>query len=637
MRRNILPIGDEQGSARRLLRRLIVASLLVVHVGLVFGNLRWNFITFDEVAHVPAGLSHWETGTFALGRVNPPLARTVATLPLLFASPRTDYHQLSDRQADRLERKVGVDFIAANGPRSFDLIRLARLAGIVWSLLGGVAVYLWARNLYAGAGGTLALVLWCFDPNVLAFAAVATADLPATVAGLWATYAFQAYLHARRWETAVVAGAALGVALLTKYTLLLLLGILPVMWFLDRSREPGPGRSRTLRDSFLVIFTSVVILNAGYGWRHTGWALKDYIFVSRVLTGHTIDASSPPETWGVRNRFRDSWLGELITPLPADYLGGIDIQRFDFERRLESYLNGQWRDHGWWYYYLEAFAIKEPLGFLLLMVWALGLALSRRAGVAYRSDELSLAFAALAYLVVVSSQTGINVHMRYVLPMWPYLIIVTGKLARYLRPGNYRQGAAVAALALWGAVSSLSIYPHSLSYFNEVAGGPTGGHACLVDSNIDWGQDLIRLRDWLDRHPECRPLHLAYFNDLDPALFGIEYSLPPPGSPESHAAGEAADSARWGPQPGYYAISVNFLRGMIFEAPNGRGGWDLVPRHDTYSYFRQFKPIARAGYSIYIYRLTKDAANAARRRMGLPPLNGVKTEEAPHEGSRAER
>ena len=120
---------DERGSIRRPIRRLIVASLLMVHAGLVLGNLRWNFIVIDEVAHVPAGLSHWETGTFSLDRVNPPLGRMLATLPLLVVNPMTDYHRHSDRQATRLEWDVGRDFIVANGARSFDLVRLAPWLG----------------------------------------------------------------------------------------------------------------------------------------------------------------------------------------------------------------------------------------------------------------------------------------------------------------------------------------------------------------------------------------------------------------------------------------------------------------------------------------------------------------------------
>jgi hypothetical protein len=619
MRAKTGEIADLGVSIDRPIRRTIVTALLIIHAGLLMGNLYLNFITCDEIAHVPAGLSHWQTGSFSLDRVNPPLARMLATLPLLVANPKTDYHQLFDTQGIRLEWPVGEDFAAANGARTFELIRLGRLSGIGWSLLGGWLVYLWARELYGDAGGCLALSLWCFDPNVLGFAPVVTPDLPATVAGLWATYAFRKYLQVRRWELAAIAGLAVGVALLIKHTLILLYGILPLMWLLDRTRRSGSGGWRTLRDALIVVIVSLYVLNLGYGFQNSCWALKGYSFASHSFTGYNPNPDDAANDWPIGNRFRGTWLGEFVVPLPADYLSGIDLQRKDFEGRWDSYLNGQWRNRGWWYYYLEAFAIKEPLGFLILILWGLSRAFSRCSGAAHPSEELGLAVAALVYLFVVSSQSGLNHHMRYVLPMFPYLMIGTGKLAYFFRRGQVKAATVVASMATWGIASSVALYPCSLSYFNEAAGGPEGGHAYLVDSNIDWGQDLLRLRDWLRAHPEAQSLHLAYFNSVDAQLLDIDYRLPTLGPRKGQSRDRPEDAAEQGPQPGYYAISVNFLRGMIFRARDGKGNWTPIPR-DALGYFRRFKPIARAGYSIYIYHITDSDADDARRRMGLPPL-----------------
>ena len=104
----------------------------------------------------------------------------------------------------------------------------------------------------------------------------------------------------------------------------------------------------------------------------------------------------------------------------------------------------------------------------------------------------------------------------------------------------------------------MQVYPHSLSYFNELAGDPTGGHAHLIHSNIDWGQDLLYLKRWLDGHPEARPLYVAYCGTVDPHYLGIDYQLPPvadPGAAVPHL------------EPGWYAVSVNFLRGSPFSCP----------------------------------------------------------------------
>jgi hypothetical protein len=614
-------------------QRAFVASILAGHVLLLLGSLHSNFITYDEIVHVPAGLSHWQTGSFNLDRVNPPLGRMLATLPLLLADAKSDYSRLSDIPGHRRDWEVGQSFMTLNGERTYDLIRLARLSGIAWSLLGAWLIYRWTRELYGDAGGCLALVLWCFDPNILAHAPLATPDLSATVAGLAAVYAFWKYLQGPGWAGAIMAGLALGVAQLTKQTLILLYGILPVWWLLNRLRRTGPGIGRTLIDAAIVVSVSLYVLNAGYAFKDTCWRLKDYTFASRMFRapGPATDLRS------FGNRFRGTWIGGLRIPLPADYVRGIDLQRTDFEAKLPSYLNGCWQDHGWWYYYLEALAIKEPLGFLLLATWGLGRKLLRRAGAARDTEELGLLASALVYFVAVSSQTGFNHHMRYVMPMLPFLIVGTGTLGYLFRRGHIRAAAAVVALTAWAVVSSLTVYPCSLSYFNEVAGGPLCGHAFLVDSNIDWGQDLLRLRDWLRSHPEAQPLHLAYFGSVEPRLFGIDYRLPPPGPMGRKGAGAIEGGPEVGPVPGYHAVSVNALRGMMFHVPSGGDASAMLLRQDRYTYFLQYRPIARAGYSIYIYHVTEAEADAARRRMGLPPLRTNRASSRTVRGDSAER
>ena len=137
-------------------------------------------------------------------------------------------------------------------------------------------------------------------------------------------------------------------------------------------------------------------------------------------------------------------------------------------------------------------------------------------------------------------------------------------------------------------------------------------------SNIDWGQDLFRLRRWLDEHPEAASeLKMAYFNRIDARIAGLEWEVPPHGVTETAPDDESA--AGYGPQPGYYAISVRFVRGNQAGATDGRGGYRFAPFR-AYEYFRHFEPIAKAGYSIFIYRITPEQANAVRTLYGLPPL-----------------
>jgi hypothetical protein len=297
-------------------------------------------------------------------------------------------------------------------------------------------------------------------------------------------------------------------------------------------------------------------------------------------------------------------------------LQGIDVQKHDFESHFNSYLRGEWRKEGWWYYFLYGLAIKVPLGVWLLALLAAFLGLTRRGYAAPWRDELAVLAPAILVLTFVSSQTGFNHHLRYVLQIFPFAFIWMSKAAR-----AFTRKARVAALltsgaAAWAVASSLWVYPHSLSYFNELVGGPANGSVHLVDSNIDWGQDLFFLRDWVKKNPDARPLGLAFFGDYDPRVAGVEFTLPPRGetSPEESIG---PHSQEIGPRPGWYAVSVMMLRGGSYPIPDGKGGAHWFPL-ESFSYFQRFKPIAHCGWSIYIYCITPEDCAKVRRELGLP-------------------
>jgi hypothetical protein len=173
-------------------------------------------------------------------------------------------------------------------------------------------------------------------------------------------------------------------------------------------------------------------------------------------------------------------------------------------------------------------------------------------------DECQLWLPAGLLLLFVSSQIDFTVHLRYTLGIFPFVTVAAGGMGRFLKSTYPKTAILVGTLFLWSVVSTLILHPHYLSYFNEIAGGPQEGPNYLLDSNMDWGQDLLYLREWLEDHAEARPLHLAYFNIIDPSPFGIEFDLPPFGE---HALfpDDRVYSGRLGPRPGYYALSVNFF------------------------------------------------------------------------------
>ncbi len=208
----------------------VVGALLFSHIAVLVSAAQRNYVTIDEVGHVAAGISHWQSGSYRMYHVNPPLPRMVAVVPILAASPNTNGIQATDTPRVRSEWPSGNQFALDNAGRYIQLVFLARLAGIAWSVLGGALVFFWARELYGGRGGCLALAVWCFEPNILANGAIVTPDLPSAVAGLAATYVFWHYLRCPSWSRAVLSGLLLGIAQLTKFTMLVLYPVWLALW-----------------------------------------------------------------------------------------------------------------------------------------------------------------------------------------------------------------------------------------------------------------------------------------------------------------------------------------------------------------------------------------------------------------------
>jgi hypothetical protein len=639
--------------------RTICAIVLATHALLLAWMAKSDSPTWDELGHLPAGLSHWEFGSFELFPVNPPLVRMVAALPVLATDAEPYWTTFYVAPGKRPEFGLGLGFIAVNKENWFDYFALARWACIPFSLLGAWLCFRWARELYGVPPGCLALALWCFCPNALGHGHLITADVGAAALGVAAGYTFWRWLKHPGWKSALIAGGVLGFCQLTKSTWIILFALWPLLHLVYHWR-----RTKHWRQLAAILLLALYVLNLGYGFEGTFTSLGEFDFITKEFAG-TSDGKPG-------NRFRGSTLSEVPLPLPKNYILGIDYQKRHFEMKLPSYLAGEWKRGGWWYYYLYALAIKVPLGTWLLALLAVGVTVwdwRRKKGSAVLEceDSSSLSFSkkrvrtadykratqahgepkrqqvaalqspwrdefvllapAIAILVFVSSQTGFNHHLRYVLPAFPFAFIWISKVGRIFETANdapqqttdngqrtkqWRvrtiRGVVAGALA-WSIVSSLSAYPHSLSYFNELVGGPKNGHWHLANSNTDWGQDLLYLKRWYDEHPQARPLGVGYDNIIDPRVAGIENAPIPRAEPKAEPicedCGEPAKKPTLGPRPGWFAISVNRIQGRAKE----------------YRYFLEFEPVDWIGYTMPVYHITLDEANRVRRKLGLPTLS----------------
>jgi hypothetical protein len=616
------------GTGQRFHRNL-AAVLIMVHAALVaWPAWRWS-PTVDEVAHLPAGVSHWKFRRFELYRVNPPLIRMIAAAPLLGADPQIDWSAFSEQPYDRPEFSIGPAFVRSNGQRIFWYFTWARWACLPVSVLGAWACYRWGKECYGAVPGLLSLALYTFCPNLIGNAALITPDAGAAAFGVLAGYCFWRWLRHPNVLTMGLAGVSLGLAELTKTTWIILFGLWPLLtllWTLtapaapttepnspsETPEEPTPPRY-SLRGVQLcgMLVLGLYLLNLGFGFEKSFQRLDHFHFISRTLGG--ANAHTTPG-----NRFAGTALGELPVPVPANYVAGIDVQRYDFERKKWSYLCGEHKLGGWWYYYLYALGVKVPLGTIVLgclAVISTGLR-CRLLGWRTLRDDLIILLPALTVLALVSSQTGFSRYMRYVLPMLPFAYVWIGQVGRWFELRHHsaiihrtwqRGFAAASGVALVAAVcSSLAIWPHSLSYFNEIVGGPKHGPRHLLDANIDWGQDLIYFKEWVADHTEARPLFLSYFGFFDPKTAGLDYP-PAPGQPVARESGTIPNVGMPEPIAGWYAVSVNELYGYKH----------LGAESDRYAYLRQMQPVARCGYSILIFHLAPDDANRLRSEWGL--------------------
>ncbi len=558
--------GSHRGMAgRRGWIGVVVASLLGTHAVLLGWAATKSSPTLDEPPHLAAGLYIWKYGRFDVYRVNPPLVKAVAALSVFLADPATNWRAVPGDL--RPEWSLGDAFMAANGERAFWLLTLARWACIPLILIGGYACYRWATELYGSASGLLALVLWCFSPEVLAHGSLITPDAGAAALGVAGSYLFWRWLDRPNWMRAILAGLMLGLIELTKMTWLVLFGLWPalgLLWVVSSS----PGRRggwRRLAQLATIGLIGLYVLNMGYGFERSFRPLGQIAFVSERLGGPY------PRAGSLGNRFAGHWSGGIPVPLPESYLTGLDVQQREFELPSWSYLRGEHRRGGWWYYYLYGLAVKIPLGIWALGALAVGVTLRwpGRYSAGWRHEAVLLA-PAVVVMTLVSAETRYNHHLRYVLPAYPFALIWASKVARCIDFGDRKVAATVAVATAWAVGSSLSIYPHSLSYFNELVGGPMKGHYHLIDSNIDWGQDILALRDWLVRHPEARPLYYDCVGDQFLRQSGIEIQTSPTG-----------------PGPRWVALSVDRLRDHTGK----------------YRKFEYIEPYSVIGFSIYVYKI----------------------------------
>jgi hypothetical protein len=446
-------------------------------------------------------------------RVNPPLPRMLAALPLLVDGPKMNWFSLTAPRA-RSEYAFADNWISENQADVPRQLRMARGMMILFFLLGAWTIYRWTNELYGLDAAWLAAALWSLSPEVITYSATVAPDLPAAATGLLACYWFWKWLGSGRVDVPWSIGASLALATLCKFSWLFLFVLFPLVSLVhDVAGRAGPpgmncwhyAARRTLGLGLALLLT-VLLINVMYGFEGTGRRLGDFEFLSTAFGG---ERKANSETG---NRFEQTWLGALPVPLPQEMVQGIDYLKWEFEIGYPCYLLGEWQQGGWWYFHLVAMAVKLPDGYIILMTTGGMVMLSHLVARTSVRGEWLAPLVGLLFLALVSSQTGFTHHLRYVLPALSCLFIIAARsVTIFPRPFS----VTFIAICLAGTVVfHLTHVGLAHTHFNWLSGGPANGWRYLSLSNVDWGQSTLRMAQWARLHAEVRPLTVVFVSEL---------------------------------------------------------------------------------------------------------------------------
>jgi 4-amino-4-deoxy-L-arabinose transferase-like glycosyltransferase len=623
-----------------LLVWLAATLLLATMFLLMLSSSQDDSLTFDEPAHIAAGYTYLKFRDARLNYEHPPGLKMLAAVPLLPLSLHFPLDSPAWQQANNGQWETAYTFLYESGNDPHRIAALARLGPNVLTVFLGFMCFRWMLQ-WAGAGpALLGLFLYAFSPTALAHGRLVTTDVAAAFGVTLVGLAFIPFLKAPRGKTACLAGLALGVALLCKFSTFLLVPFTAVATLLWMGLEPKKTWRYLAGFAIMGLVASLVVLLC-YLW--TTWhypperQLRDsYMALFWVAGGPTgrvghetideyFDLVRQDRTRDLRacSRRQTPFNQPSVRRCPVDlvifladkplfrawghYLYGLiwTVNRASdgAHATFPFYFRGEVSVSGQPLFFPTVYAVKEPLPLQILTIVALVFACFRlgsrpwslRAAAnwlrSHPADTIMLGW--IAFYWMVSITANLNIGVRHLLPVYPFtFMLVAREACRWLQscrrtaldatPVTHAKAVGVAALLIWQCLSVVLVYPFFLAYFNEAVGGPEQGGHYVVDSNLDWGQDLRRLRRFIDAQGIDR-IAVNYFGT----------------SSERYELGEKHIPWRsgLGPYDGWLAVSATVLK--VAQAR-----WDARLGHkveDSYPWLAGETQVAKIGYSIFVF------------------------------------
>lgn len=535
-------LTESRAAAPRMVWFHVAAAALIA--AFFFQTLTSSLIkspSSDEPPHIASGLAYVEKSAFTPNTEHPPLLKEMAAVSLLLngihlPDTPTAQEMVHEPVGRDLEWGVGNDVISLGHPRR--VMFWARLPLILVSTCLGVLIYLWGRQIAGEAAALGAVFLFALDPTVIAHSEFVTTDTGMAAFTILFFYLLYVFLRQPTTIRLLLCGITLGLMLCAKFSTIF---FIPIALALVLAAPWLDGRCTDRRSTARRLA------------RALGWFAAMSIIAALVIMA----------------------VYRSPTGL-SDYWRGVNRVNANANPAYMAYMAGQLR-HRFLGYFALAWVLKEPIA--TLVVITIGTVAVLR-GKFSTLDRLFLFLPPLVLFVAVTF-LGSNIGVRYLIPMFPFLYIAGGvALAAMFRNSSKWMKGLATVLCAWLVIAAAGIYPDHLSYFNEAAcllhdprqigfdGGTRCGPYWLDDSNTDWGQGLEQLRRWRVAHPDSRAIHLAYFGNFPPGMYGIV--------DEPLALSNV-------PDPGLYVVSVKFVY------------------RTALTWLRTISPVDVIGHAFYVY------------------------------------
>ncbi|MFW6282919.1 MAG: ArnT family glycosyltransferase [Minisyncoccales bacterium] len=573
---------------------ILLGFLFVISIFSVMGDS----LTFDEKAHLPAGYSYVKKLDMRLNPEHPPLIKSLSGVPLLFMKNiNFPADSPSWKNKTNAQWSFGNEFLYESNNPAEKMIFWGRFSMIIILLLLGYCIFKITQKKFGNKAGLISLALFAFSPTFIAHGRLVTTDIGGAFGIFIATYFFVKFLKNNTRKNLIISGIILGIAQLLKFTSAFLIPffiIIGFFWWWVKKEKLFAIMKRTI----LVFVIAFLVIGAVYQihiWNYPQQKqIHDIINISNKYNFEPL----------LKNTL--VWMAnKSIFRQYAHYFTGVSFIAKRVIGGNTTYFLGEISASGWPLYFPLVYLVKVPLSFHLFTLIALGYGILKT----IKSDtkkNLSLfkswvknnlfVFSALIFVIyywISSLNSALNIGIRHLLPIFPFIFFLVGSyVSKWIKsPERKWKYYLVIGLILFQAFSVIKVYPHFLSYFNEAIGGPNKGHKYTVGSNLDWGQDLRRLKNWTEEE-NIDKIYIDYFGGSD-----INYYF----SNESFEGWWGTRNPEELPDGSYLAVSTTFLK-------QGQGKPSPTFDGDTgyYNWLKKYEPIKKIGNSIFIFKINKN-------------------------------